>query len=248
MAVSPVASGAGRISGIRAVVFDAVGTLLHPRPEMAPVYQSALQRHCGLELSIDQIRDHVSNSIRRRSADGCHRTSEATERAFWRNIIGELAGNQIGGDACFAELFTHFGQPAHWSCFGDADDAVQWLSSQGITVAVASNFDSRLHRVMDGIPTLSTIRYRFISSELGWRKPADEFFQFVAQRLCLPVDQILVVGDDPTVDVAGALRAGCAAAWIRRADAAKTAANPGTICLDSLTQLLSYFDCGPATP
>ena len=46
-------------------------------------------------------------------------------------------------EACFEELFVHFGQPSSWSCFADVEPALAALSQAGYRLAVSSNFDAR---------------------------------------------------------------------------------------------------------
>lgn len=48
----------------------------------------------------------------------------------------------------------------------------------------------------------------------GRAKPWEDMYQVAAQRLNLPLGQILHVGDDLTTDVAGSLRCGMQACWI----------------------------------
>ncbi len=47
-----------------------------------------------------------------------------------------------------------------------------------------------------------------VSSAVGWRKPAPEFFHAVAETLQLPANAILYVGDDRGNDYVGAVNAG----------------------------------------
>ena len=58
------------------------------------------------------------------------------------------------------------------------------------------------------VEPLTLADHVFASSELGWRKPAAAFFRAVEQRLGLRPEELLLVGDDPELDVAAALRAG----------------------------------------
>ena len=48
----------------------------------------------------------------------------------------------------------------------------------------------------------------FASSELGWRKPAPQFFQAVESRLQKEPESLLLIGDDPRLDIAAAKAAG----------------------------------------
>ena len=55
-----------------------------------------------------------------------------------------------------------------------------------------------------------------ISEEVGARKPDPAIFQAAATRIGIAPARILVVGDHPEADVAGAARAGMQTAWLRR--------------------------------
>ena len=55
---------------------------------------------------------------------------------------------------------------------------------------------------------LTLAEHVFASSELGWRKPSAEFFRAVERRLGRKPHELLLVGDDPELDVAAARRAG----------------------------------------
>ncbi len=79
-------------------------------------------------------------------------------------------------------------------------------------MGVASNFDARLHAVLGGFPELSPARGRVVvSSQLGWRKPAEAFFGAVASAAGRPPHEILYVGDDAANDYDGARASGLAA-------------------------------------
>jgi len=73
---------------------------------------------------------------------------------------------------------------------------------------MASNFDRRLRSVVAGVPALAPLQHLIISSEVGWRKPAPQFFQALCRVIGLPPENILYVGDDPTNDYQGAVAAG----------------------------------------
>ncbi|MBX4308818.1 HAD-IA family hydrolase, partial [Mycobacterium tuberculosis] len=49
----------------------------------------------------------------------------------------------------------------------------------------------------------------------GRSKPCADMYHLAAERLNVPLGQILHVGDDLTTDVAGAIRCGMQACWIK---------------------------------
>jgi putative hydrolase of the HAD superfamily len=75
-------------------------------------------------------------------------------------------------------------------------------------VALASNFDERLFEIARVVEPLTLADHVFASSELGWRKPAPEFFRAVEQRLGRQPEELVLVGDDPLLDIAAARNAG----------------------------------------
>ena len=83
-------------------------------------------------------------------------------------------------------------------------------------MAIASNFDQRLHPICDGIAALGLFERRFISSELGFRKPSADFYREIVSGLNVASEQILMVGDGLENDVEGALSVGMHAVLIDR--------------------------------
>ena len=109
------------------------------------------------------------------------------------------------------------------------------LTQRGFVLGTASNYDSRLHRVIVGKSELSPIQHVIISSEVGWRKPAAEFFAAVCRTVGFPADQILFVGDALINDVQGAQAAGLKAVWFNPNDCQDTT---GQICISQLAELV----------
>ena len=198
------------LSGIQAVVFDAVGTLIHPAPP-APLVYAAVAARYGSTLPPQVIAERfIAAFVREEEIDratGLH-TSEDRERARWRRIVGQVLDDVTDPNACFRELYDHFSRPDAWRCEAEALVTLEQLTDRGFTLGLASNYDARLHTVLEGLPMLWTITHVVISSEVGWRKPAPAFFARVCHELALPAEQILYVGDDLSNDYAAAAAAG----------------------------------------
>jgi putative hydrolase of the HAD superfamily len=125
--------------------------------------------------------------------------------------VAKVLDDVTDQEACFQRLFNHFGQPGAWRCEPDTDNILAHFAKQRLVLGMASNYDSRLRMVTAGKPELAAIEHLCISSEIGWRKPAPEFFATVCQSVGLPAKQILFVGDDPMNDIVGAQMAGMTA-------------------------------------
>lgn len=198
--------------GVRAVVFDVVGTLVEPQPEVAVAYQRVAARH-GVERNREEIQRLFRAAWRRQeeidaAATPAHATSRRREHDRWREIVADVFADAAPTDAIFSELWDHFGSPSAWRPLGCGAELVRQAHGAGVTVALASNFDERLLAIAGHVDPLSLAQHVFASSEIGWRKPAPEFFRSIETRLGCQPHELLMVGDDPELDIAAGDRAG----------------------------------------
>ena len=206
-------------SSFRAILFDAVGTLIRPEPSVAGAYALAGRRH-GVELAEDEIeRRFCAAFARQEEIDRvCFggQTDPSREVERWRQIVIEVFGVSREADRIFDDLWEHFAAPAHWQLFDDVLDVWQGLATAGVTVGIASNFDDRLEGICRELPPLAGCREVFVSSRLGWRKPHANFFAAIAEALDIPADEMLLVGDDLVNDYRAATAAGWQAVLLDR--------------------------------
>ncbi|MGE3809774.1 MAG: HAD-IA family hydrolase [Gemmataceae bacterium] len=195
---------------VDAVVFDAVGTLLLVEPPAGEVYYEVGKRHGSKLPRAEVVRRFAEVFAAEEEHDrvGGLRTSEERELERWRNIVAHVLDDVADPAACFEEMFRHFALPGAWRVPAGAACLLAKLDRLGYRLALASNFDSRLRSVVAGLPELAVLDRLVISSEIGWRKPAPEFFAELSRLLATPACRILLVGDDPVNDFEGAVRAG----------------------------------------
>jgi putative hydrolase of the HAD superfamily len=209
---------ASRWSACRWLIFDAVGTLIQPDPPVPVAYQSIAARY-GSQATAREVGDRFRAAFRQselrafdENEDGNHgstwRSSDAIEVARWQWIVEQVVPDVNDLEECFRELWDHFAKPSSWVCFHDVETTLSALSQAGFRLAIASNFDSRLHAVCDGHPALKPVERRFVSSETRFRKPAPEFYAAMRSSCDCPAEQILMIGDDLAHDVAGPVAAG----------------------------------------
>lgn len=208
---------------IDAVLFDAAGTLFVPRPSVGAVYAEVAAQH-GVPVDPAALDAGFRAAWREReprrfAADPTRATSDASERAWWRGTVRrtfELGGAADPGDACFGALFERFAQPDAWRVFDDVRPTLGILRGRGLRVAVVSNFDSRLHRICDGLGLTSLVDFVLPSADVGHAKPATAIFGAACARAGALPSRCLMVGDSPHGDVAGARAAGCQALVLDR--------------------------------
>ena len=199
---------------IRAVLFDAVGTLIYPNPPVAEVYHCEALR-LGSKYSVPEIAGRFRAVIKRHHQGG--ETSEELERERWRRIVYDVIDDvQDSQQLLLTALWKHFGTASSWRLFDDIAPAWKELARCGYLLGIASNFDGRLRTICQGHAPLDECRHIFVSSEVGFPKPESRFYQGVEERLGLRPEQILLIGDDEAADVTGPIVAGWQAIWLRR--------------------------------
>ena len=198
--------------GVDTVVFDVVGTLLEPAPSVSEAYKESAEKF-GCSLPVGEIAQRFSIAWERQeSLDAQNKPAFTTNRRReydrWRQIVFDVFEDSPVADKIFEDLWIHFGKPSSWQPVDQGCRLLETVREFGIEVAVASNFDERLLELAKHIEPLDGIEKIFASSELGWRKPAAQFFQAVESRLQKEPEQLLLVGDDPRLDIAAANAAG----------------------------------------
>ncbi|MEO2000207.1 MAG: HAD family hydrolase [Pirellulales bacterium] len=198
--------------GVDTVVFDVVGTLLEPVPSVSEAYKNSAAK-CGLSVSAREISQRFSVAWEKQEGldaqnKPAFRTSRSREYERWHQIVCDVFENSPAAEKIFEDLWMHFGKPSSWQPVEQGCHLLETVREFGIDVAVASNFDERLLVLAKHIEPLDGIEKIFASSELGWRKPAAQFFQTVESRLQKEPEQLLLVGDDPRLDIAAANAAG----------------------------------------
>jgi HAD superfamily hydrolase (TIGR01549 family) len=122
------------------------------------------------------------------------------------------------------------------SFYADVEPALVRLSRRFPLLAL-SNGNARLDRVGLDRFFVGTVSAR----EIGVAKPDGRIFQHACSLLNLPASQVLHVGDDLDLDVAGALAAGLQAVWVRRSDTAH-AGRPEPTSAHTVDNLLALAD------
>jgi putative hydrolase of the HAD superfamily len=189
---------------VRAVIFDAVGTLIHPAEPPARTYATVAARH-GIALDESEITHRFRKAFRledERDRAAGWITSEEREVERWRNIVSAT----LGDDRCFPELWDHFAKPEAWAVDANAAAVFDALRDRGLALGIASNFDRRLLDIIDGHEVLSRLNPCIVvSSQVGYRKPSGYFFSAIVGSVTnLMPDWIVYVGDDLENDFRGA--------------------------------------------
>jgi len=210
------------MTAIKAVTFDATGTLLHS-PQLGAIYAEVLSRHgvsveakragelvrqvwqefdCTSEMGHDRFAAHPGGS-----------------RGFWRHFLDRFCAHLDAGPAspfAAAELYDRFSKAEAWKLFSDVRPALEALVAAGVELAVVSNWDERLPRLLVELDLAEHFREILCSAEVGIEKPHPGIFESTLAALGAEPGEVLHVGDSRRLDLEGAQAIGMHALLLDR--------------------------------
>jgi putative hydrolase of the HAD superfamily len=206
---------------IRAIVFDVGGTLIYPADPVGETYARFARAH-GVKLPAEAtttaFREAMKCSTPR--AKGTI-PNDGNDRAWWKQVVTRSMhenafADPAAFDAFFEDVYLHFAKAEAWGIYPEVLEVLEALRDHPVDLVVLSNWDARLHTVLDGCGLGEYLNRRFISAELGWEKPDPAIYRHVAEILRLSPGSLLSVGDDSKNDVEGPRKAGWQAMQIER--------------------------------
>jgi putative hydrolase of the HAD superfamily len=239
------------VARIKAVFFDAAGTLFETREPVGVSY-ARIARAYGVDTSPQAVDAAFRRTFREALplAFGAGRRPEELrrlERDWWHGLVAmtfDGLGEFSHFEGFFNSLFEFFADPAHWVAEPEAMPTLSTLRERGLTLGVISNFDHRLYRILDGLGLSCWFDSITISSEAGYAKPSALLFQTALERHRLAPAEALHVGDSPHLDLAGASAAGMAAVLINHKLTERTFVNRAAqvSTLSAIIDALSFFE------
>lgn len=204
---------------VRAVFFDAGGTLFRPFPSVGHVY-AGLARKYGCSVSPDWVRGRFEEEWRRRNGLAhLKNTTEQGEKDWWFHLVGAVFRNRMPPavfSRYFDELYDLFAQPRTWRLFPDSLPALKTLKKKGVRVGIVSNWDSRLFRLCEGLGVTQHVEFILASAVVGSVKPQPGIFRRALELAGVSPAEALHVGDSYREDFWGARRAGLRALLVCR--------------------------------
>lgn len=186
---------------LRAIFFDAGGTLIRPYPSVGAVYATVARRH-GIHRTADEMEGAFHQSWAALKRPGL----TVSRKEWWRELVFRVLGQE--NEACFEELFETFARSDAWQVFPDVEDTLREARARGLHVGVLSNWDERLRELLDGTGLAKHFDSMTISCEVGVEKPNAEIFLAALRAAGVTASQAVHVGDSYGEDVRGAETAG----------------------------------------
>ncbi len=230
---------------VRAVLLDAGHTLLRPRPSMGEVYAAVCRRHgrpadpAALEAVAVGAFHRLGEEIRG-GGPAALVTSEAIERETWRRhalrvVDGVPALAGLDFDPWFEDLYDTFGGADTWEPYPDAVPALAGLRARGLRLALVSNWDTRVRRILEETGLTPWFDAIVISSEVGVRKPDPRIFHRALELVGVAPGEAIHAGDSRGDDLEGARAAGVRGVFVARDGAVPP---PGAVFVRDLKDLV----------
>ncbi|KAA8517247.1 hypothetical protein F0562_017501 [Nyssa sinensis] len=198
----------------KALLVDAVGTLVVPSQPMAQIY-----REIGEKYGVEYSEAEILNRYRRAYGQpwGRSRLRYVNDgRPFWQYIVSSSTG--CSDSQYFEELYNYYTTEKAWHlCDPDAEKVFQALRKEGVKLAIVSNFDTRLRPLLQALNCDHWFDAVAVSAEVAAEKPNPMIFLKAFELLGVKPEDAVHVGDDRRNDIWGARDAGCDA-WLWGSD------------------------------
>ena len=201
---------------MRAVLFDAVGTLVHLREPVGITY-ARLAAVQGVSIPASRLEEafgRVLASAPPNVHPGCTPAAlEARERAWWRERVRETFRTAAPGvplpdfERLFEALWHHYARAAAWRLAEGVQEAFRALR-EGRALAVLSNFDHRLRPLLRELGLGAHLAAVVLPADAGAAKPDARIFRVALGRLGIAAEQAVYVGDHARQDVAASRAVG----------------------------------------
>jgi len=195
----------------RAILFDALGTLIRLEPP-GPRFRDEVKRRYGLTITEDEAARAFAAEIafyRRHLDEGRDPRSLARLReqcaGELRGALPETVTRRLPGPG---ELVDALLASLHFDAYPDVPGALDRYRHRGLRVVVVSNWDVSLHTVLENVGLAPGLDAVLTAAEAGVRKPAPAIFHRALGLVGAAPAEALHVGDSLEEDVAGARAAG----------------------------------------
>lgn len=200
----------------KAVVLDIDGTLCSLTMGIGDIYAELLARE-GFDvdataLSQCAIAEWGAFQATYLNVAQSYQTTPERERRVWhdyvRGVLNRAGLSAADRTSVVDRIYDAFSTKDHRVVTPGAVEFVRLARQSGLLVIAATNNDDRSKRVLFELGVGEHLGGIFCAGDLGWKKPSIEFFRALESRLGVEPSLILHVGNDMTLDIEPARRAG----------------------------------------
>ena len=206
---------------VRAVLFDAGETLVHPAPSFPELFATVVagQGHVRTPEAVVEASRAVFHRFSEAARDNELWTTAADASArVWKSgdarMLDELDVAEPDGLA--DTLYETFTDLRNYAMFDDVAPTLDALDAAGLRLGIVSNFESWLTELLGSLGVLDRFEVVVISGAEGFEKPDPRIFRLALDRLALAPADVLYVGDNPEFDMQPARAVGMRTVLIDR--------------------------------
>lgn len=206
---------------VRAVLFDAFGTIIHPEPGWEELRAQCLAivhgTWTGHAVALDRFLVEYERARAEqlaRLADGLREIDFADRFAAVIQACGATPQDAQAWGHVAAERYHRF-QQALIHAYDQPAKVLAELRARGIRVALVSNY-AHGGVVRDSLSRLGLLAHFdavIVSGEVGYVKPHPRIFEAALESLGVAADEAVMVGNDLECDIEGARKAGLRTVW-----------------------------------
>ena len=198
---------------IKAIFFDAAGTLIH-LPKSVGYHYAFVGERIGVKLDVAALDAAFAASWKQMPArPAIEGPRQADDKGWWAELVDRVLDRvapnlgPLDRDAFFEGVYGHFAEPGVWDVYSEVAEVLEALHGR-FELSVISNFDGRLRVILEHLGLSKLFAHIFLSSELGADKPDPEIYRRALRLTGIGPNETLHVGDDPARDWEGAAAAG----------------------------------------
>lgn len=209
---------------IKAVLFDVYGTIAGWQPSRYEVQKEACAEFgLGERITPDGIlrgyasadafmtTENGTNPIRLRDEKG-----KAAFFGEYERLVLEGCGITVSPERSLEILNCVRQVPYGLAPFDDVIPTLALLRARGLTLGLISNIDEPGDELMDDLGLTEHLDFAVTSGETGAEKPSSTIFHAALNKAGVAPDEAVMVGDQPSSDIEGAIRVGIAPILIDR--------------------------------
>ena len=205
-----------RVTRPRAVLFDVDFTLCRPGPELSAERYARIAARHGAELDVsgyEEARQTAALNLKRHP-ELLH--DDSIWHAFTMDVFVALGGPRAIAAECAQEIERGWEVSENFELYEDVPPVLEELRTRGLKLGLVSNGIRDLtafcsHHRLDVDVVVDSRTH-------GYVKPHPTIFQAALDRLGLPAQDAMMVGDSPDEDVEGARALGMHAILVDRDD------------------------------
>ncbi|MBI3192097.1 MAG: HAD hydrolase-like protein, partial [Pedosphaera parvula] len=147
---------------IQTITFDVGGTLIEPWPSVGHVYAEVAGRFGVDGVAVEALNQRFAAAWRAK-------VNFDYSQPAWFELVRQTFGEHARTlpDDYFPALYERFAEPDAWRTYDDVVPALEQLATSGLRLAVISNWDDRLHVLLERLNLRHFFERVIVSCDVG---------------------------------------------------------------------------------